>query len=247
MPAEYHIGAGSCGVKPRAVYADIRIVRPRYIKETSAAMLALSIAWLFQLNSTMTIRQVEMVAVAFAVRCAVTWAYWTGRNWARAVALMYSAFCLVRLLQWSQVTMLTRELWMCEAALSIFLMVYLPQRELNAWFTRSEPAAAPVESAPAQPDPLSPDFVLQLERLTAYPLPGEPERVTGTAQEEEPLTQVMVAEAEAPIPEAVYAEPEPAADAPAPVSDRPARVRRGLQVRVVIRLGQCSWIRVVGA
>jgi hypothetical protein len=106
-------------------------------------MLALSMGWMFQLNSGMTMSQVGLATLAFVVRLLTTWAYWKGKNWARILACIYSAFCLIRLLQWNHVTALTRELWMCEAALAIFLLFYLPQREVSAWFTGGKKTEAP--------------------------------------------------------------------------------------------------------
>ena len=116
-------------------------------------MLVLSLAWLFQLNSTLTVNQVMLAFVAFVVRCAATWAYWQGRNWARILAIIYSPLCLIRLMQWKRVGFYTRELWMCEAALGIFLLFYLAQPEVRAWFGKksSEPDAVP-ESIPLAAD-----------------------------------------------------------------------------------------------
>jgi len=124
-------------------------VRPRYIKETSVAMLAFSIGWLFEINSSMAKHQVVLALAAFVIRCLVTWSYWKGQNWARVLAMLYSGLCLIRLVQWAHVGMLTRELWMCEAALAIFLFVYLPQKDVSAWFTRAR--TAPVSGPTTEP------------------------------------------------------------------------------------------------
>jgi len=110
-------------------------------------MLALSIGWLFQLNSSLTTGKVALAFVAFVVRLLTTLSYWRGKNWARVLAVFYSIFCLVRLWQWNKVTMLTRELWMSEAALAVFLLVYLNQGDVAAWFkgTKPAPTTVPIE------------------------------------------------------------------------------------------------------
>ena len=119
--------------------------------------------------------------------------------------------------------MLTRELWMCEAALAIFLIVYLPQRELTAWFSRttSKPADVPIAemilTAPV------PQLELALAEFETEPLYSEPERVPDAL----------------PIPEPVLAAPLPPRDE-ADVRPGP---RRRPRFTVVIRF-RCSWIRV---
>ena len=119
-------------------------------------MLVLSLAWTFQINSSMTVRQVELAAGAFAVRCAVIWFYREGRNWARLLAILYSAFALSRLIQLNKVEGLTRELWVAEAALGAFLFVFLLRGDVNAWFTRNQaPPAASERVAEALPEPLA--------------------------------------------------------------------------------------------
>jgi len=114
-------------------------------------MLALSIAWLFEINSTLKMWQVELAAIVFVLRCLITWSWWKGRNWARILVALYSGLALIRLLQWRHVTSLTRQLWMAEAALAIFLLLYLPREEVSAFFTR-KPAKAPEAGAPT-PEP----------------------------------------------------------------------------------------------
>jgi len=110
-------------------------------------MVALSIGWLFEINSSLTMRQVELAGVAFAIRLLVTWSWWRGRNWARVLVALYSGFALVRLFQWNHVHMLTRQLWLAEAALAIFLLAYMPRAEVTAWFTRKRGKAAEQEAA----------------------------------------------------------------------------------------------------
>ena len=118
-------------------------------------MLICSLLWLFRINSTMTLGQIELAAAAFLARCGVTWFYSQGKNWARYLSMFYSAFAIARLFQIKQVEGLVRELWLGEAALGAFLLVLLAQADVNAWFVRNgaPPAAAQSVSNPIMPPP----------------------------------------------------------------------------------------------
>jgi hypothetical protein len=129
-------------------------------------MLVFSVLWMFEVNSSMRMRQVELAAAAFVARCAVTWCYWTGWNWARLMAIFYSAFALARLFQIRGVTGLTRELWLAEAALGAFLFFYLQQKHVNAWFTRAEVARTPTS---CEPKMAQPEFPAECETADAVP------------------------------------------------------------------------------
>jgi len=108
-------------------------------------MLICSLLWLFRINSTMTLGQIELAAAAFLARCGVTWFYSQGKNWARYLSMFYSAFAIARLFQIKQVEGLMRELWLGEAALGAFLLVLVGQPDVNGWFSRNGAPQAPVK------------------------------------------------------------------------------------------------------
>jgi len=98
----------------------------------------------------MFVRIGSLVCEAVSAFCVVF--YWKGRNWARILVLMTSCLSLYSVLKlpryWNMSGVICIE-YVFDAMLGLYLLWYLFQPDIRAWFKEQATAAAPAQKSQA--------------------------------------------------------------------------------------------------
>jgi hypothetical protein len=119
------------------------VVRPSGLTVVAAALAILNgvtVAYAFAAGPDVA---TKAIVLAYAViGWAVLYYFWTGRNWARILIMIQSAFLLLNALMASRVSHEVYLYMIALAGVGIFLLFYLNRPEIRAWFSSQSDAAS---------------------------------------------------------------------------------------------------------
>ena len=82
--------------------------------------------------------QLVLTALIVAVSYVVLWFYWKGKNWARIFVLITSGIALLNLLAVPSMKWYAQVVVLLEAALGVYLLVWLNRAQVRAFFARRQ-------------------------------------------------------------------------------------------------------------
>jgi hypothetical protein len=84
--------------------------------------------------------------ILFAIGCVVLWFFWEGRNWARILVLLTSLLAFYNLRYFFRGGIIDRVMIGSEAAIAMFLLVWLNSSEVKSFFVATNKRENPISS-----------------------------------------------------------------------------------------------------